>query len=55
VLAALRATGGVRFARMSGSGATCFAIFSSHADAVQAAETIRAQHPDWWVEASILS
>jgi 4-diphosphocytidyl-2-C-methyl-D-erythritol kinase len=55
VLAALRATNGVRFARMSGSGATCFAIFSSHADAVQSAETIRAQHQEWWVEASILS
>ena len=55
VLAALRAADGVRFARMSGSGATCFAIFRSHAEAVRAADAVSGQHPDWWVEASILS
>ncbi len=55
VLAALRAADGVRFARMSGSGATCFAIFRSHEEAVRAADAVSGQHPDWWVEASILS
>lgn len=55
VLSALRAAEGVRLARMSGSGATCFAIFSNDADAQQAAGVIRAGHPNWWVEASVLS
>lgn len=55
VLAALRATSGVRLARMSGSGATCFAIFSSDSEARAAAAAIAAGHPTWWVEASVLS
>lgn len=55
VLSALRATEGVRLARMSGSGATCFAIFGSHAEAQHAAGVVGADHPSWWVEASILS
>jgi len=38
VLSALRAADGVRLARMSGSGATCFAIFSSDAEAKRAAD-----------------
>lgn len=36
-------------ARMSGSGATCFALFKSEHHAQQAADRIRSQHPDWWV------
>jgi 4-diphosphocytidyl-2-C-methyl-D-erythritol kinase len=55
VLAALRAAQGVRLARMSGSGATCFAFFSSDVDAQAAAQTIRAAHPNWWVHAGTLS
>lgn len=49
VLAALRAEPGVRFARMSGSGATCFGIFSSSGAAEAAAVTVAQAHPDWWV------
>ena len=55
VLSALRASQGVQLARMSGSGATCFAIFSSASDAQAAAATISADHPAWWVHAGELS
>lgn len=55
VLAALRAAAGVKLARMSGSGATCFALFGSDADADAAAKVISAAHPGWWVHAGSLS
>jgi 4-diphosphocytidyl-2-C-methyl-D-erythritol kinase len=55
VLAALKRTDGVRLARMSGSGATCFAIFNDDADAQRAAQTIQRDHPLWWVHAGLLS
>ena len=45
VLAALSATNGAWLARMSGSGATCFAIYENTADAGRAAEKIRLDHP----------
>jgi 4-diphosphocytidyl-2-C-methyl-D-erythritol kinase len=38
-------------ARMSGSGATCFALFSSRILAEEAAAHIAAAHPEWWVKA----
>lgn len=43
---------GCRFARMSGSGATCFGIFADEADARSAAAEISAAHPGWWVVAT---
>ncbi len=46
VLAALRALPGVLLARMSGSGATCFALFPEPAAAVAAADALR--QPGWW-------
>ena len=55
VLDALRACAGVKLARMSGSGATCFAIFGAPAEAHAAAETIRRDHAGWWVHAGTLS
>ncbi len=55
VIAALNATNGAWLARMSGSGATCFAIYENTADAKRAAEKIRRDHPGWWVHAGILS
>ncbi|MDO8980125.1 MAG: 4-(cytidine 5'-diphospho)-2-C-methyl-D-erythritol kinase [Afipia sp.] len=55
VLSALRATDGVQLARMSGSGATCFAIFKTIGDAGQAAKAISQAHPGWWVHAGVLS
>ncbi len=55
VLAALRAADGARLARMSGSGATCFAIFNDAAAAQRAAQAIQLEHPAWWVHAGVLS
>ncbi|GAB1715275.1 MAG: 4-diphosphocytidyl-2-C-methyl-D-erythritol kinase [Nitrobacter sp.] len=54
VLARLRATG-ARLSRMSGSGATCFAILGDEADALRAAQSIQRDHPQWWVHAGTLS
>ena len=36
-------------ARMSGSGATCFALHADEADAATQADRLRCAHPDWWV------
>jgi 4-diphosphocytidyl-2-C-methyl-D-erythritol kinase len=55
VLSALRASHGALLARMSGSGATCFAIYASATDAQAAARTIEADRPAWWVHAGTLS
>ncbi|MDD1530613.1 4-(cytidine 5'-diphospho)-2-C-methyl-D-erythritol kinase [Bradyrhizobium sp. WBOS7] len=55
VLEALRGTAGVQLARMSGSGATCFAIYGAANEAHAAAERIRRDHPGWWVHAGTLS
>ena len=55
VLAALNATNGAWLARMSGSGATCFAIYENTAEAQRAAQKIRQEHPHWWVHAGVLS
>ncbi len=54
VLAALRAREGLRLARMSGSGATCFGLFSDRQSAVKASRALRAAHPAWWVHATII-
>jgi 4-diphosphocytidyl-2-C-methyl-D-erythritol kinase len=53
-LTALRALPGCRLARMSGSGATCFALFSTAAEAILAAQSLSARHPQWWVRAGAL-
>src|ERR1700688_928432 len=37
---------------MSGSGATCFALFGDRRGAAAARRIIRAEHPGWWVEAT---
>jgi 4-diphosphocytidyl-2-C-methyl-D-erythritol kinase len=55
VIVALNATNGAWLARMSGSGATCFAIYENTADAGRAAEKIRRDQPGWWVHAGTLS
>ncbi|MEX0695239.1 MAG: 4-(cytidine 5'-diphospho)-2-C-methyl-D-erythritol kinase [Rhodospirillales bacterium] len=49
VMAALEAEPDVRLARMSGSGATCFAITDSDATAAAVAAAVQARHPGWWV------
>jgi 4-diphosphocytidyl-2-C-methyl-D-erythritol kinase len=55
VLAILRASSGCDLARMSGSGATCFGLFTDDAAAQRAAQQIRAKQPHWWVVATTLS
>jgi len=55
VLSALGSADGARLARMSGSGATCFAIFEKASEAQAAAEKIRRDQPAWWVHAGALS
>jgi 4-diphosphocytidyl-2-C-methyl-D-erythritol kinase len=55
VIAALNATNGAWLARMSGSGATCFAIYENTADAQRAAAKLSLDHPGWWVHAGTLS
>lgn len=50
VLRALAQQAGCELARMSGSGATCFGIFRSEAQAKSAADAIGAAQPDWWVK-----
>lgn len=47
VLAALGQTGAM-LSRMSGSGATCFALFDQDDAMIAAAESITRQQPDWW-------
>jgi 4-diphosphocytidyl-2-C-methyl-D-erythritol kinase len=47
VLASLRGSGAF-VSRMSGSGATCFALFRSHDVMHKASETLKTSHPDWW-------
>lgn len=43
---------GCRFARMSGSGATCFGVFDTQEQAEDAAQAISARHPSWWARAT---
>ena len=55
VISALSATNGAWLARMSGSGATCFAVFENTPEAQRAAQKIQLDHPKWWVHAGVLS
>jgi 4-diphosphocytidyl-2-C-methyl-D-erythritol kinase len=50
VLERLSQVPGVGAPRMSGSGATCFALFRDRRGAATAGRIIAAEHPDWWVE-----
>jgi 4-diphosphocytidyl-2-C-methyl-D-erythritol kinase len=53
-LATLQAVPGARLIRMSGSGATCFALFDSMEAADAAAASLSGQRPDWWIRATML-
>lgn len=55
VLSALDGLDGPRLTRMSGSGATCFALFDDRASADRAASQMSAAHPNWWVRSCTLS
>jgi 4-diphosphocytidyl-2-C-methyl-D-erythritol kinase len=54
VLALLDRCGGALLARMSGSGATCFALFGTREEAGAAALAVGRQWPAWWCVATRL-
>ena len=53
VLRALSALPGVLLARMSGSGSTCFALFTGEAEPAAAARRLAEAHKDWWVAPAV--
>jgi len=54
VLEMLAALPGALLARMSGSGATCFALFADEASCARGALALQAANPGWWVEPSLI-
>ena len=50
VLKAVERTEGQLLTRLSGSGATCFALFETKIAANAAARELQAQHPQWWIK-----
>ena len=55
IKAALIAQPGCRLAALSGSGPTCFGIFSDDAAASDAAAALSTAHPQWWIVATRLA
>ena len=55
VLAVLGAARGCLLARMSGSGATCFALFKDCRSASRAKKAIGRAHPSWWAKTCVLN
>ncbi|MFO0002219.1 MAG: hypothetical protein ACK559_13890 [bacterium] len=53
-LSVTAALSGVRLTRMSGSGATVFALFDTTAAARAAGEILGGDRPDWWVRPTVL-
>jgi 4-diphosphocytidyl-2-C-methyl-D-erythritol kinase len=54
LLDALAGLPGARLARLSGSGATAFALFDRPSDAAAAARRLAAAEPGWWIVATEL-
>jgi 4-diphosphocytidyl-2-C-methyl-D-erythritol kinase len=54
VLKVLQGFAGCQLARMSGSGATCFGLFTTATEAETAAKILRAKNPNWWAQACTL-
>jgi 4-diphosphocytidyl-2-C-methyl-D-erythritol kinase len=54
VLTALGGLPGVRLARMSGSGSTCFALFDAAAEATAGADRLRSTQAGWWIHAGAI-
>jgi 4-diphosphocytidyl-2-C-methyl-D-erythritol kinase len=55
VLERLAALPGCRLARMSGSGATCYALFDDCTASAEAAKLLQRERPDWWIKPTLLS
>jgi len=54
VFETLSKTPGCLLTRMSGSGGTCFGLYSDKETARAAAGRLREQNPGWWVTAATL-
>lgn len=54
VLGRLEKLPGCRLARMSGSGATCFALFDDGATSAAATRILAREQPGWWVRSTVL-
>ena len=54
MLGALHALPSVRLARMSGSGPTCFAVFGSQREAATAAQKLKDDRKDWWIQSATI-
>ncbi|MEO6217995.1 MAG: 4-(cytidine 5'-diphospho)-2-C-methyl-D-erythritol kinase [Sphingomonas sp.] len=54
-LALLGETKGTRLVRMSGSGATCFALYENAGDRSAGADAVRRAQPGWWCLESTLA
>ncbi|NOU05583.1 MAG: 4-(cytidine 5'-diphospho)-2-C-methyl-D-erythritol kinase, partial [Hyphomicrobiaceae bacterium] len=55
VLRRLRRMERARWARMSGAGLSCFAVFDTIAGAERAAKELAEAEPRWWVQATTLA
>ena len=54
VLQALESLPGAKLIRMSGSGPTCFALFSTQSEATTAVRRLASERKDWWVQAATI-
>lgn len=54
LLAELSILPGCRLARMSGSGATCFALFDDCRTSAAAARALARRQPGWWIKPTVL-
>jgi 4-diphosphocytidyl-2-C-methyl-D-erythritol kinase len=54
VLSRLRALPDCRLARMSGSGATCFAVFDDCLASAAAGRALHRAQPGWWIKPTLL-
>jgi len=55
VLDRLSRLSGALLAQMSGSGASCFALFADRKQAEHAAEALASAEPVWWIRAGVLA
>jgi 4-diphosphocytidyl-2-C-methyl-D-erythritol kinase len=55
VLGEIAGMPGALLTRMSGSGATCFAIFESDREITAAADRLAARHPGWWIRKTTIA
>ncbi len=52
ILNALASTTGCRLARLSGSGATCFGLYTEESAAQAAAKSLKTAYSGWWIAAA---